>query len=82
MRRRFPRAPYRQRWHAESGFSQFKRRLGSALTARGTAAQARELVPRVLAHNLMLLRPRARGFQQSIPAPKSLFECASASDPI
>jgi hypothetical protein len=23
-----------QRWHAESGFSQHKRRLGSALTAR------------------------------------------------
>ena len=65
MRRRFPRALYHQRWHAESGFSQFKRRLGSALTARSTAAQARELVLRVLAHNLMLLRLRDRGFQQS-----------------
>ena len=58
MRRRFPRALYHRRWHAESGFSQHKRRLGSALTARGTAAQARELVLRVLAHNLMLLRLR------------------------
>ena len=65
MRRRFPRALYHQRWHAESGFSQHKRRLGSALTARSTAAQARELVLRVLAHNLMLLRLRDRGFQQS-----------------
>ena len=64
-RRRFPRALYHQRWHAESGFSQFKRRLGSALTARSTAAQARELVLRVLAHNLMLLRLPDRGFQQS-----------------
>ena len=58
MRRRFPRTLYHQRWHAESGFSQFKRRLGSALTARGSAAQARELVLRVLTHNLMLLRLR------------------------
>ena len=65
MRRRFPRALYHQRWHAESGFSQFKRRLGSALTTRSTDAQARELVLRVLAHNLMLLRSRAQGFQQS-----------------
>lgn len=55
MRRRFPRDLYHQRWHAESGFSQHKRRLGSALTARGDAAQGRELVLRVLAHNLMLL---------------------------
>jgi hypothetical protein len=59
MRRRFPRALYHQRWHAESGFSQHKRRLGSALTARSTEAQARELVLRVLTHNLMLLRPHA-----------------------
>jgi Transposase DDE domain len=59
MRRRFPRALYHQRWHAESGFSQFKRRLGSALTARSTDAQARELVLRVLTHNLMLISLRA-----------------------
>ena len=66
MRRRFPRALYHQRWHAESGFSQHKRRLGSALTARSTEAQARELILRVLTHNLMLLRSHAGGFQQSI----------------
>jgi hypothetical protein len=36
-------------------FSQHKRRLGSALTARGDDAQARELVLRVLTHTLMLL---------------------------
>ena len=35
--------------------AQFRRRLGSALTARSTPAQARELVLRVLAHNLALL---------------------------
>lgn len=55
MRQDFPAALYRQRWHAESAFSQHKRRLGSALTARGAAAQGRELVLRVLTHNLALL---------------------------
>ena len=55
MRRRFERALYNQRWHAESGFSQHKRRLGSALTARGDPAQHRELVLRVLPHNLKLI---------------------------
>ena len=59
MRRRFPRALYQQRWHAESGFSQHKRRLGSALTARHDAAQERELVLRVVTHNLMLLAEAA-----------------------
>ena len=55
MRERFERKLYNQRWHAESGFSQHKRRLGSALTARRDAAQRRELVLRVVTHNLMLL---------------------------
>jgi hypothetical protein len=59
MRHRFPKPIYNQRWHAESGFSQHKRRLGSALTARNTASQARELVLRVLTHNLMLLAEAA-----------------------
>jgi len=71
MRRRFPRALYHQRWHAESGFSQHKRRLGSALTARSTAAQRRELALRVLTHNLMLLSSPSQGFQQSIGRSKS-----------
>ena len=59
VRHRFPKATYNQRWHAESGFSQHKRRLGSALTARRDAAQRRELVLRVITHNLML--PAAAG---------------------
>jgi hypothetical protein len=65
MRRHFPRALHHQRRHAESGFSQHKRRLGSALAARSTAAQRRELALRVLTHNLMLLRSPGQGFQQS-----------------
>jgi hypothetical protein len=59
MRHRFPKTTYNQRPHAESGFSQHKRRLGSALTARGDASQARELILRVLTHNLMLLAETA-----------------------
>ena len=59
LRRDFPRELYHQRWHAESAFSQHKRRLGSALTARGTAAQQGELVLRGLTHNLALLAPAA-----------------------
>lgn len=56
MRRAFPTRLYHQRWHAESVFSRHKRRLGAALTARRTASQQRELVLRVLTHNLMILR--------------------------
>ncbi|MCI0755760.1 transposase, partial [Teichococcus vastitatis] len=52
---------YHQRWHIESGFSQHKRRLGSALRARGHQAQQRELILRVLTHNLMILRSRWSG---------------------
>ncbi len=59
MRKRLERVLYNQRWHAESGFSQHKRRLGSALTARHDEAKARELVLRVVAHNLMLLAEAA-----------------------
>ncbi|WP_222440875.1 hypothetical protein, partial [Siccirubricoccus deserti] len=40
------------------------RRLGSALSARSGAAQAREIILRVLTHNLMLLRSPTTGFQQ------------------
>jgi len=56
MRRAFPKALYHQRWHAESAFSRHKRRLGSALTARRTASQQREIVLRILTHNLLILR--------------------------
>ena len=46
---------YNQPWHAESGFSQHKRRLGSALTTRHDGAQGREIVLRVITHNPMLI---------------------------
>jgi transposase len=59
MRRCLSKATYNQRWHAEGGLSQHKRRLGSALTARGDQAQTPELTLRVITHNLMLLADTA-----------------------
>lgn len=59
MRRRFPTALSHQRWHAERVFSRHKRRLGAALTARRPESQQREIILRVLTHNLMLLKARA-----------------------
>jgi len=63
MVRRFRKKPkgsrskrvYGQRWQVESGFSRLKRLLGSALRARRWIAQKREIVLRVITHNLMLL---------------------------
>jgi hypothetical protein len=63
MARRFRKKPkgsryrrvYGQRWQIESGFSRHKRLLGSALRSRRWAAQKREVVLRVVTHNLMLL---------------------------
>ena len=63
MVRRFRKRPrgsrhkrvYGQRWQAESGFSRNKRLLGSALRARRWANQKKEILLRVLTHNLMLL---------------------------
>jgi hypothetical protein len=60
MKRCFPRALYRQRWPAESIFSRLKRRRGAALTTRGARAQRREILLRVLTHNLMIVRCRAQ----------------------
>jgi transposase len=65
LRQHFPCLLYHQRWHIESGFSQHKRRLGSALTTCGHQAQRRELILRVLTHNLMILKSEPRRFQQS-----------------
>ena len=63
MRKRFRRRPrraryrrvYGQRWQVESGFSRQKRLLGSALRARQWISQKKEILLRVLTHNLMLL---------------------------
>jgi transposase len=44
-----------QRWPMESGFSWNKRRRGAALRARRWPNQKREILTRVLTHNLVLL---------------------------
>ena len=54
---RFHNRLYGHRWHVESAISQTKRRLGSALRARGEQAQQRECHLRALTHNLMILKP-------------------------
>jgi len=64
MKRTAYRRDYGQRWQVESVFSRYKRLFGAALRARTDASQAREMLLRVLVHNLMLLR-RVACFQQS-----------------
>ena len=55
MKQRFPAASYRKRWHIESVFSRFKRRLGNALTARTNESRTCECLLRVLTYNLMVV---------------------------
>ena len=63
MKRRFRRRPpksryrrvYGQRWQVESGFSRNKRLLGSALRARKWVNQKKEILLRLLTHDIMLL---------------------------
>jgi len=45
---------YGQRWQAETGFSMFKRRLGSAVQGRSYWSQCRDLLLRALTFNIML----------------------------
>ena len=55
MRLRFPIISYRKRWHIESVFSRFKRRLGNTLTARTNESRTCEGLLRVLTYNLMIV---------------------------
>jgi len=65
LSRRFPNRLYRRRWHAESTFSQHKRRLGQALSARSDNTRLAECFMRVLVHNLMILYTK-RGFYRAL----------------
>ena len=56
---------YGQRWQAETVFGMLKRNLGHAITARSYHAQNREMLLHCLTHNVMILRPRHRGFLPS-----------------
>jgi hypothetical protein len=55
MKRRFDRVKYGQRWQTETVNSMVKRRLGSALRARGYWSQCREIILRVITHNVMIV---------------------------
>jgi hypothetical protein len=48
-------AKYGQRWQTETVNSMIKRRLGSALRARGSWSQCREIILRVITHNVMIV---------------------------
>lgn len=50
---------YTQRWQAETAISMMKRNLGSALRGRTANSRKRDLLLKVLTHNIMILR-RAR----------------------
>src|SRR4051794_26554314 len=55
MRRRFDKKKYGQRWQTETVNSMIKRRLGSALRARSYWSQCREIILRVITHNVMIV---------------------------
>lgn len=55
MKTRFNRLKYGQRWQVETVNSMIKRSMDSALRARTYGSQSREIVLRVLTHNIMIL---------------------------
>jgi hypothetical protein len=55
MKQRFDKTKYGQRWQAETVNSMIKRRLGSALRARSYWSQCREIILRVITHNVMIV---------------------------
>jgi len=55
MKQRFAACSYRKRWHIESVFSRFKRRLGNSLTARKNESRICECLLKVLTYNLMIV---------------------------
>ena len=65
LKRWFPRRRYGQRWQIETVFSMMKRNLGSALRARKPWSLNREVILRVIVHNLMILKRREACFQRS-----------------
>lgn len=56
---------YGQRWQVESVISMIKRRQGGYVLGRTNAARSREMMLKVLTHNVMILLRRWGGFLQS-----------------
>jgi hypothetical protein len=61
----FPKKTYGQRWQIETAFSMLKRRLGSSLKRRRPFAINREVLLKVITHNLMIIHCALSTFQQS-----------------
>lgn len=57
MRTCFPADLYRQRWQVETVMSMLKRNLGSCLRSRTYWSQGREILLRLLTHNIMIVLP-------------------------
>ena len=55
FRRQADQKCYGQRWQVETVHSMIKRNLGSALRARTARRRSKELLLRVITHNLMIL---------------------------
>jgi hypothetical protein len=55
LMRRYRDYRYGQRWQAETVMSMIKRRLGPAVAGRSDASRARDLMLKVITHNLMLI---------------------------
>ncbi len=55
MRQQFDTKKSGQRWQTETVNSMIKRRLGSALRARSYWSQCREIILRVITHNVMIV---------------------------
>jgi hypothetical protein len=68
MKQRFDRKKYGQRWQTETVNSMIKRRLGSALRARIHWSRCREIILRVITHNVMIVA-RIRVFYRAPPSP-------------
>jgi len=73
LHKRFPKKTYGQRWQIETVFSMIKRNLGSALTSRRPYSINREVILRVITHNLMIIRRLLLSFQQSNTVPIILY---------
>jgi transposase len=66
MRKRFNHRAYRERSQTETVFSMIKRNLGGTLGARSYWSQQREMLLKVLTHNIGILWCAFRGFLQSL----------------
>ena len=69
LKRWFPRGRYGQRRRAETVFSMVKRNPGPVLPARKPFSTNREAAPRVVVHNLIILKRHRRCLQRSIYVP-------------